>query len=110
MLTAKMNGVAFAKVFQLERRNSDGSGLEFGESFPETSKIGGVGKNCQIGVAAKLGCAVKHAGLTAHEQSANAVPSHRRKDFAYRVRDQANLQGRDRFAIVSRFRSSVAPV
>jgi len=52
-----------------------------------------LGQNGEIGGAAKLGCAVKHARLSAHEQGTDAMRAHRRKDFAYRVRDQASLQG-----------------
>jgi hypothetical protein len=39
---------------------------------------------------AKFRCAVQHASLTAHQQGANSVPLDRRKDFVYRVRDQAS--------------------
>jgi hypothetical protein len=59
-------------------------------------------------VLVRGGRAVKHARLPAHEESADVVRAHRRKDFAYRVRDQASLRARDKSATVSRFPASVA--
>src|SRR6266568_924117 len=56
-----------------------------------------------------LGRAVEHARLSAHEQGADAVRAHRRKDFAYRVRDQVSLRARDRSARASRSPTSVEP-
>src|SRR5436853_3392987 len=43
-------------------------------------------------IAAKLRCAVEHAGLAAHQQVPDLVGRERRKDFLNRVRDQANLR------------------
>ena len=83
------------------------SACKFGKGPAQPRKIGGIGENGEIRVAAKLGRAVKHARLAAHEQGADAVRAHRRKDFAYRVRDQVSLRARDRFARVSRFPASV---
>src|SRR6185436_3128580 len=50
----------------------------------------------EVAVAAKLGRAVEHARLPAHEERPDAVRAHRRKDFVYRVRDQGSLLGRDK--------------
>lgn len=50
----------------------------------------------QIGVAAKLRCAVQDARLASHEQALYAMRPHRGKDSAYRARDQAYLPGSDR--------------
>ena len=58
----------------------------------------------QVCIAAKLGCAVEHAGLAAHEEGADAVLLDRRKDFAYRVRDQASLPASGNRPRVSRSR------
>jgi hypothetical protein len=107
MLAAKMDGVAAPEMFEGKRRNGDGFGLQFGERLAQTREIGGVGEDDKTSVAAKLGRAVKHARLSAHEQGANALRAHRRKDFAYRVRDQVSLRARDRSAKVSRFPASV---
>src|SRR5882672_5714969 len=98
MLATKMDGVASTKIFQFEWRNGDGFGLKLSHRFPQTREVGGVCENGEIGIAAKLGRAVKYAGLSAHEQGANAVRAHRRKDFAYRVRDQVSLLGQGTFA------------
>ena len=109
MLAAKMDGVAAAEKFQFKRRDGDGFGLQFGQRLSQPREVGGVGEDGEVRVAAKLGRAVKHARLSAHEQGADAVRAHRRKDFAYRVRDQASLPARDRFARASRFPASVEP-
>src|ERR1700722_1521194 len=107
MLAAEMDCVSLAKILQGKWRNGDGLGLKFGECLAQSRQVGGVGKDDEIGVAAKLGRAVKHARLSAHEQGADAVRAHRRKDFACRVRDQVSLQVRYKSAKVSRFPASV---
>jgi hypothetical protein len=96
-----------AKMVDIKWRHGDARGAQFSQRLLQSRQIGGVGKDGEIGVAAKLGRAVKHAGLPAHEQGADAVRAHRRKDFAYRVRDQGILPARDRSAKVSRFPASV---
>ena len=108
MLAAKMDGVAAPEIFQFKRRDGDGFGLQVRQRLPQPREIGRVGEDGEVRVAAKLGRAVEHARLSAHEQGADAVRAHRRKDFAYRVRDQVSLRARDRFARVSRFPASVA--
>ena len=109
MLTAEMNGVTAAEEFQFKWRDGDRFGLQFCERLAQAREIGGVSKDGEIRVAAKLGRAVEHARLSAHEQGADAMRAHRRKDFAYRVRDQASLRARDRSARVSRSPASVRP-
>jgi hypothetical protein len=93
--------------FQSKWRDRNRFGLEFRQSFSQSREIGNVCDDGEIRIAAKLGRAVEHARLPAHEQCADALCAHRRKDFAYRVRDQVNLPARDRFARVSRFPASV---
>ena len=107
MPAAEMHRMAPAEVFQPERRDRNELGLELGERGAQSREVGGVGENGQVCIAAKLGCAVEHAGLTAHEEGADAVLLNRRKDFAYRVRDQVSLQARDKPARASRFPASV---
>jgi len=109
-LTAEMDGVAATKIFYFKRRDRDGFGLKFSERFLQPGEVRSIGKNNEIRVPAKLRRAVKHARLSAHEQGADAVHAHRRKDFAYRVRDQVSLPKRDKFAKASRFPASVPPV
>src|SRR2546421_12731150 len=78
------------------------------QRFAQPDEVGSVSEDGEVRVAAKLGCAVEYARLSAHEQGANAVRAHRRKDFAYRVRDQVSLQGPSTFARVSRSPANVA--
>jgi hypothetical protein len=110
MLTAEVNGVASQEVFQIKWWNSNPFGLQISKGTLETRDIGGVSNNSEICITAKFGRAVKHARLSAHEERAHVVRAHRRKDFAYRVRDQANLREPDTFATASRFPTSVARV
>lgn len=63
-----------------------------------------------VGVAAKLGCAVEYACLTAHEQRPHAMLPDRRKDFEYRVAYQANHQGRSKLATTFLIRASALAV
>src|SRR5579862_580971 len=107
MLAAKMYCVAAPEEFQFKLRNSDDIGLKFSQCLSQSHEVGRVRKNGEVRVAAKLGCAVKYARLSAHEQGANAVCAHRRKDFEYRVQDQASLPVRHRFARVFRSPASV---
>jgi hypothetical protein len=95
------------KILAREWWDSDGLCLQIREGLMESGKIGVVGEDDEVGIAAKLGTAVEHAGLAPHEQGADAVRADRRKDFAYRVRDQVSLRARGRFATASRFPASV---
>jgi hypothetical protein len=92
-----------------QRRNCDGFGLKFRQCFSQPREIRGIGEDGEVRVAAKLGRAEEHARLSAHQQGADAVRAHRRKDFAYRVRDQVSLPARDKSARVSRSPPSVEP-
>src|SRR5439155_4157098 len=60
----------------------------------------------QIGVAAKLRCAVEHASLAAHQQGTDLVGCHRRKDFPYPARDQANPRSANNVPKAPRWRAS----
>ena len=94
MVATEMDSVAATKEHRIEGWNSDDFGLEILECCLQTDEISGVGEDDEIGIAAKFRRAVKHAGLTAHEQGADAVLLDRRKDFEYRVRDQVSLRER----------------
>jgi hypothetical protein len=104
---SEMDGVAAAEIFDANGGTAMVR-LRIRKRFAQTREVRGVGEDGEVRVAAKLGRAVKHARLSAHEQGADAVRAHRRKDFAYRVRDQVSLRARGRFARVSRFPASVA--
>ena len=71
--------------------NRDRFGFQFCKRRAQANKVGRIGQNGKIRVAAKFRGAVEHARLPAHEERADAVRLHRRKDFAYRVRDQVHL-------------------
>lgn len=75
-----------------ERRHRDDFSLKFAERALKSNQIRGVGENSEIRVATKLRRAVKHARLSTHQQRLHLVRSDRRKDSAYRVRDQASLK------------------
>jgi hypothetical protein len=114
-LTMHQNGVGkfYNSNFDEEgakRRDRYGFGLQCSERLAQAGEIRRVGEDGKAGIPAKFGRAVKHARLSAQEQGADAMRSHRRKDFAYRVRNQVNLPARDKSATVSRFPASVAPV
>jgi hypothetical protein len=67
-----------------------------------------VAQDEQVGIAAKLRSAVEHARLAAHQQGTDPVAGHRRKDFPYPARDQANLRSADNAPIARRWRASAA--
>jgi len=64
--TPEMNRVSSAQVPWLQRRYRDAAGLEFPQRSLETRQIGRIRQDGKVGVAAKLGAAVKHARLPAH--------------------------------------------
>ena len=68
-----------AQILQLKRRHRDGFGIKLGQRLSQTRQIGGISVNGEVGIAAKLGRAVKHASLSAHEQGADVVRTHRRR-------------------------------
>jgi len=73
----------------------------------KTLQVRELGKEHNVGVAAKLRCAIKHASLPAHEQKAHAVSAQYRKDSANRARGQGILPSRDKTAIVFAIPSTV---
>ena len=92
-MASEVNRVTLVQVLLLERRNCNDLRFQFRERFVESGQIGRAGEDRKIGVTAKLRCAVQHASLTAHQQGSHTVMLDRRKDFAYRVRDQGSPQG-----------------
>ena len=94
-------------VFGTEGRRGNALRLKFAESGIQTLEILGVRQDQQVGIAAKLRCAVEHAGLAPHQQGTDLVRSHRRKDFPYPARDQANLRCAGNGPKARRWRASV---
>jgi hypothetical protein len=78
--------------------------LQIGESGRKSLEVCRACEDGEVGVAAKFGRAVQHASLPAHEQGADVILRDRRKDFAYRVRDQATLRGQGMWTTVLRSR------
>src|SRR5688572_3774152 len=74
------------------RGNRDPLGLEFGQEFTKPLQVRLFYEQRQIEVAAKLRCAVQHAGLSTHQQTLHLVRPDRRKDSAYRAPGQAALR------------------
>jgi hypothetical protein len=103
------HGMAAIEEGLLEWRHGHLLAAQVGESGAESGQVGGVGNHGEVDVAAKLRRAVRDARLAAHEQALHVVPAHRRKDFAYRVRDQAILPDRDRRPTVWRSPPSAGP-
>ena len=98
----EVHGVPALEVPRLERRHGDDARLEIGHRVAQALQVPGIGDDRQIGDAAKLRSAVQDAGLAAHQQRANPVRPHHRKDFANRARDQACLRGPGRSATSAR--------
>lgn len=107
VLAAEVN-VSAAEVLRLERRHGDHRRLQIGEGPSQAREVGGASEYGEVGVAAELGCAVQNAGLATHQQRAHPSRFDRRKDCAYRVRDQAILRGRGTSATASRSPGSAA--
>ena len=105
-----MNGVATFQIMSFKWRNGDALGVQFAHGKLQSSEVLGVGQDEQIGIPAKLGRAVKHASLTAHQQGTDLARCHRRKDFPYPARDQANLQCLGRTPRVRHSRANVPRV
>ena len=84
--------------------------LQISYCFFESGEVLRTGKNGEIRIAAKLGCAVEHACLAAHEQRLYSMRLDRRKDFEYRVQCQASHQRGNRIATTVLIRASVLPV
>src|SRR5437870_650977 len=102
-----MNCMTAPQIIEFKGRNGNAVGLQIAERGAQEFKILWLGEDSEVRVAAKLRRAVKHAGLPAHQQGADLAGCHRRKDFAYRVRDQASLPSANRPPRVSGFPASV---
>src|SRR6266404_1584892 len=89
-LATKMNRMTFAQILQFKSRNRDDISSESRQGRPQSREICWARDKRKIDIPAKLGRAVQHASLPAHQQGANSVLFDRRKDFVYRVRDQAS--------------------
>lgn len=89
-----MNGVPALEVLRLEGRHRQNVCLEGGQRGLEALQILRLGEDRDVGIAAKLRGAVEDSCLAAHEQVADAVLAHRRKDYASRARDRDGLPGR----------------
>jgi hypothetical protein len=92
VVATKVNGMTFFQVFGKERGDGNTLSLEIIEGRLKPIQVLKVGKNDKVDVSAELSRAIKHAGLTAHEQALNAMLPNRRKDFVNRVRGQGSLQ------------------
>jgi hypothetical protein len=77
------------QIVRIEGRHGDHIGLKFIKRTSETIEVLAGGKNGEISVPAKLGCAVQYVGLTAHQEGFDAVTVHRGKDFGNRAPAQA---------------------
>ena len=102
MPAAEMHGVAPPQILKPERRNGNDFCLQIRQGAAEPGEIASVGEHDEVGVPAKLRRAVEHARLPSHEEGADPVRPHRRKDFAYRVPDQGVSPTTNRSARVSR--------
>jgi hypothetical protein len=107
MFAAEMNGVPRMEIGGVKGGNRDHFRLEVIKCSLQTREVCVLGEDREIRVTAKLGRAVKHAGLAAHQKRFDPVPADRGKDFEYRVRDQGCLRVRDRSAISAATRASV---
>ena len=108
VLAAKVNGVPPPEVASIERGHRDDLGAEVGEGFSQAREVCRASEDGEIGVAAELGGAVQDAGLSSHQQRAHPPRFDRRKDCAYRVRDQAILRGRGTSSTACRSPGSAA--
>src|SRR4051794_40087767 len=91
MPAAEMDRVAALEVLRWEGGDRDHLGLELVQRIPQTAEVPGGGEDGEIGVSAKLRCAVEHARLAAHQQGLHAVRTHRGKDSGNRTQAQAGL-------------------
>ena len=91
MVTSEMDGVATVEVFTRHGGHRNDFRLQCVQRSVQSRPVVAVDRDCKIGVAAKLGCAVKYACLTAHQQGAYPVALESRKDFVNLVPDQGCL-------------------
>ena len=109
MPAAEVHGVAPPQMLEPEGRDGDDRCLQIRQGAAEAGEIASVGEDDEVGVSAKLRRAVEHARLSSHEEGADPVRLHRRKDFAYRVPDQAVSPTTHRSATASRSPASARP-
>jgi hypothetical protein len=57
----------------MQRRHRNKLCLEVGQGLAKADEILRVRRDCEVKVAAKLGPAIQHARLAAHEEGADAV-------------------------------------
>lgn len=109
MPAAEMHGVAPPQMLEPEGRDGNDPCLQIRKGAAEAGEIASVGEDDEVGVSAKLRRAVEYARLSPHEEGADPVRLHRRKDFAYRVPDQAVSPTTNRSATASRSPASARP-
>jgi len=85
-----MNGMAALQVAHFKRWHRDAFGLQPGQCEIQPAEIPGIHQDHEVRIAAKFRRAVQDARLPAHQEGLHFVLANRRKDFAYRVRDQGN--------------------
>jgi len=68
-----MDGMPSLEILYFKLWKSDALGFKFRQGRCESREIGLIGQNDYIAIAAKLRCAVQHAGLPAHKQVAYPV-------------------------------------
>ena len=73
MMTSKMDCMSFSQVLGLEWGNRDNFRLELAHRLAKPRQILRGRQDSEVGIAAKLGCAVEYARLAAHQQRAHAV-------------------------------------
>ena len=66
-----MHGMTSEKVMHRKRRHSDYRGFKSQRSLSQAFKIGFIRQDGEVRISTKFRPAVKHAGLTAHQQGAN---------------------------------------
>ena len=87
----KQNHQPTMQIGRLERGDGDHFGLKLVKRRLQAPQVFRLGEDDEIHVAAKFRSAVKHACLAAHQQAADAMTPHRRKDCLCRVRVQGSL-------------------
>ena len=109
MPAAEMYGVAPLQMLEPEGRDGNDPCRQIRHGAAEAGEIASVGEDDEVSVSAKLRRAVENARLPSHEEGADPVRLHRRKDFAYRVPDQAVSPTTNRSATASRSLASARP-
>jgi hypothetical protein len=84
-----VDGVAPLQVLDLEGRHGDVFRAQVGQGGVQAREVVARGEDGEIGVAAKLRCAVQDAGLTPHQEALDLALADRGKDSADRAQGQA---------------------